>query len=168
MKEAELLVNVEDVPNPPADGSSLKYTLVEEVSATEVGPTLEGAPWQMVALADENGEPVKTLPVVEVTALFEDGKVSGTDGCNNYSGSYTVDGSSLTIGPEMMGTMMACPGPIMNQATAYTAALTSSARYAIVDNQFWLFTDGDWDQAIGEKNQQILTRKAPTLGHPSK
>jgi len=39
---------------------------------------------------------------------------------------------------------------------------------AIVDNQFWLFTDQDWDHAIGEKNQQILTRKAPTLGHPSK
>lgn len=39
---------------------------------------------------------------------------------------------------------------------------------AIVDNQFWLFTDQDWDQAIGEKNQQILAREAPTLGHPSK
>lgn len=39
---------------------------------------------------------------------------------------------------------------------------------AIVDNQFWLFTDGDWDEAIREKNQQILARQPPTLGHPSR
>ncbi len=38
---------------------------------------------------------------------------------------------------------------------------------AIVDNQFWLFTDEAWDHAIGEKNQQILQRKPPTLGHPT-
>lgn len=38
---------------------------------------------------------------------------------------------------------------------------------AIVDNQFWLFTDQAWDQAIGEKNQQILARQPPTPGHPS-
>ncbi len=139
--EYELLVNVEDVANPPAGGSSLKYTLIEEVGATEVGPTLEGTPWQMVALADENGEPVETLPDVEVTALFENGRVSGTDGCNNYSGAYSVDGTDLTVGPEMMGTMMACPGPIMDQAGAYTAALISAARYAIVDNQLRIMND---------------------------
>ena len=57
--EYELLVNVEEVANPPAGGSSLKYTLIEEVSATEVGPTLEGTPWQMVALADEDGAPIE-------------------------------------------------------------------------------------------------------------
>ena len=76
-----------------------------------------------------------------MTALFEDGKVSGTDGCNNYAGSYTVDGTSLTVGPELMGTMMACPGPIMDQASAYTAALTSAASYAIVNNQLRILNE---------------------------
>ena len=95
----------------------------------------------MVALADENGEPVRRLPKVEVTALFEDGGVSGTDGCNSYSGSYSVDGTALTVGPEMMGTAMACPDPIMKQAGAYIAALTSAASYAIVDNQLRIMND---------------------------
>ncbi|KAJ6643540.1 hypothetical protein Bhyg_08502 [Pseudolycoriella hygida] len=31
-----LKVKTEDVPNPPADGSSVKYTLLEEVSKTKV------------------------------------------------------------------------------------------------------------------------------------
>ncbi len=38
---------------------------------------------------------------------------------------------------------------------------------AIRDNQFWLFTDNAWDEAIALKNQQILAREHPTLGHPS-
>ena len=38
---------------------------------------------------------------------------------------------------------------------------------AIVDNQFWLFTDGAWDEAIEKKNKEILARQSPTLGHPS-
>ena len=139
--EYELLVKVEDVANPPAGGSSLRYTLIEEIGATEVGPTLQGTPWQMVALADEDGAAIEVLADVEVTALFEDGRVSGSDGCNNYSGSYSIDGTDLSVGPEMMGTMMACPGPIMDQAGAYTAALTSAARYAIVNNQLRIMND---------------------------
>jgi heat shock protein HslJ len=139
--EYELLVNVEEVADPPADGSSLTYTLIEVVSATEVGPTLEGTPWQLVALADQNGAAIEVLSDVEVTALFEDERVSGSDGCNNYAGSYSVDGVDLTVGPDLMGTMMACPGPIMDQAGAYTAALTSAARYAIVDDQLRILND---------------------------
>ncbi len=38
---------------------------------------------------------------------------------------------------------------------------------AIVDNQFWLFTDQAWDEAIALKNRQILDRVPPTPGHPS-
>ncbi|MDA3041306.1 MAG: SDR family NAD(P)-dependent oxidoreductase [Actinomycetota bacterium] len=39
---------------------------------------------------------------------------------------------------------------------------------AILDGQFWLFTDQAWDEAIALKNQQILARRPPTLGHPSR
>ncbi|MFT7601695.1 MAG: NAD(P)-dependent dehydrogenase (short-subunit alcohol dehydrogenase family) [Acidimicrobiales bacterium] len=38
---------------------------------------------------------------------------------------------------------------------------------AIVDNQFWLFTDKAWDEAITKKNQQLVARQSPTLGLPS-
>ncbi len=40
----------------------------------------------------------------------EDGKLSGSAGCNNYNASYQVDGDSLTIGP-VASTKMACPEP---------------------------------------------------------
>ncbi|MGF1595669.1 MAG: SDR family NAD(P)-dependent oxidoreductase [Acidimicrobiales bacterium] len=48
------------------------------------------------------------------------------------------------------------------------AAIVGDQVYdAIVDNQFWLFTDTAWDEAIRQKNTEILERRPPTLGHPS-
>ncbi len=38
-----------------------------------------------------------------------DGKLTGSSGCNNFNGSFKVDGKALTIDPGAM-TRMACPG----------------------------------------------------------
>ena len=37
---------------------------------------------------------------------------------------------------------------------------------AILDNQFWLFTDDVWDEPIGRRNQEILERRPPTMPAP--
>lgn len=41
--------------------------------------------------------------------LSEDGKVSGTDGCNRLMGSYEADGETVTFGP-LASTLMFCEG----------------------------------------------------------
>lgn len=38
---------------------------------------------------------------------------------------------------------------------------------AILDNQFWLFTDEAWDEAIALRAHQITNRLPPTTGRPS-
>ena len=38
---------------------------------------------------------------------------------------------------------------------------------AIIDNQFWLFTDEAWDEAINLRAHQVTNRLAPTTGRPS-
>lgn len=38
---------------------------------------------------------------------------------------------------------------------------------AIIDNQFWLFTDEAWDEAIALRAHQITNRLPPTTGRPS-
>ncbi len=38
-----------------------------------------------------------------------DGKLTGSSGCNNFNGSFKVDGNALAIEPGAM-TRMACPG----------------------------------------------------------
>jgi heat shock protein HslJ len=58
-----------------------------------------------------------------LTATFTaDGQVGGNAGCNSYSGTYKLDGTSLTVGP-LATTMMACDQAIMDQETQFLTAL---------------------------------------------
>ena len=87
---------------------------------------LAGTSWM---LTQQDGKPVAAG--VTVTARFgADGNVSGSGGCNNYNGSYTVDGGSITIG-SLASTEMACPEPQMAVETAYLAALGKATAWTI-------------------------------------
>ena len=147
----ELRVNVESIANPPADGSSLRYTLVEIVSQTPVaaGETgevnaLQGVRWVLVSYLNAAGETVTALADREVTAEFgPDGRVAGNGGCNRYFASYTVDGGNLTIG-QAGSTMMACePVEIMNQEAAFLAALGSAAAWHVEGEQLHILNAAD-------------------------
>ena len=86
--------------------------------------TLSGTSWTLTTL---NGQPA--LKDTTVTLNFVAGKVADSDGCNNYNGSYTADGTTIKFNQPMAATMMACPDPIMKQATAYMQALGQAATY---------------------------------------
>ncbi len=130
--EYELLVEVTEVANPPADGSSLSFRLVEIVNQTPVETVaLEGPRWVLVDYLNEAGETVAAAADVEATAEFNGGSVSGNGSCNRYSGSYAVDGNNLTIGP-LASTMMACfSDEVTQQETNFLANLQAAATYAI-------------------------------------
>jgi heat shock protein HslJ len=68
----------------------------------------------------------------------EDGKVSGTAGCNSYSGTYTTSGSEIEIKQPMASTMMACPEPVMKQEADYFLALAAAKSFIIRSNQLIL------------------------------
>ena len=69
----------------------------------------------------------------EITAVFgEDGSLSGSAGCNNYSGTYEVDGEKMSIGP-LAATEKFCEQPegTMDQESEYLAALQTVATWSI-------------------------------------
>lgn len=74
-----------------------------------------------------------------ITAIFsDDGKVSGSAGCNRYFGSYTTTGSSLSIG-SLGSTKMHCTGEgIMLQEMQYLAALEKTGGFSIAGNRLSL------------------------------
>ena len=51
-----------------------------------------------------------------------EGQAHGFGGCNNFTGRYTLDGTTLTLGP-LASTKKACPPAIMNQETSLYEAL---------------------------------------------
>ena len=93
---------------------------------------LEGTQWELMTYNNGNNALVSVNPDSRVTALFEDGNLGGSAGCNNYSGGYEVEGNNIKIGP-LAGTMMMCTDPdIMEQEQSYLGALGSAASYKIV------------------------------------
>ncbi|MCE5257643.1 MAG: META domain-containing protein [Chloroflexi bacterium] len=85
---------------------------------------LNNTKWSLATLA---GQPL--LAGTKVTLGFADGQLTGSDGCNQYSTSYTVEGSKIAIGKEIISTLMACDEPIMQQASAFSDALPKAVAF---------------------------------------
>jgi heat shock protein HslJ len=85
---------------------------------------LSGTRWSLVSIG---GSPVL---VSESTSMqFEKGRLTGSDGCNRYTTSYSADESRMKIGPMIAGTRMACPAPIMEEATTFISILGLTTGY---------------------------------------
>jgi len=104
------------------------------------GSPLEGTAWVLTAL------PVRDLaPGSTITLRLAEGQVGGTDGCNRYGARYTLDGDRLEIdAASTVSTMMACPAPVMEQASAYLAALARTHGFRVTGDLLGLVTqDGE-------------------------
>jgi heat shock protein HslJ len=73
----------------------------------------------------------ETIRSAQPTIEFgTDGTVSGTTGCNQYNGTFTVDGDRLTIGP-LATTKLACDEAANAQEVAVTQALAGATNWGI-------------------------------------
>jgi putative lipoprotein len=61
-------------------------------------------------------------------------QLSGSAGCNSYSGTYTVQGESLTISSPLAVTMMACAPDVMAQEAVFLANLKAAKGYKLQHN----------------------------------
>ena len=83
------------------------------------------------------------IPGTEITANFgSNGELTGSGGCNNYSTTYTTNGSQLTIKP-IAGTQKHCADPagVSDQEASYFAALDSATNFKLSGDQLALFRD---------------------------
>jgi len=101
-----------------------------------LGVDLAGTSWVLSSLDGD-----LPLPGTSVTLDFgADGSVSGSDGCNQFSTTFTQDADSLTINQPTASTMMACAEPIMDQAAAYATALAETTNFSATQRQLTLKT----------------------------
>jgi heat shock protein HslJ len=110
-------------------------------------PTLVGPSWQLLAYNNGRNAVQSVTIGTQPTATFgADGQLSGTGGCNNFSGPYQSSANTLSIGP-LASTMMACEQPVMDQETAYLAALERSTTYRFDNGRLVLADAGGATQA---------------------
>jgi heat shock protein HslJ len=87
-----------------------------------------------------DGEPVPEDAGLSLTVGF-DGKVSGTTGCNRFSGSAEMDAGELVLGP-LAATEMACVEPErMAREAAYLKALGEVRWFVLAPEGLWLMRD---------------------------
>lgn len=102
----------------PAPAPNAPVPPEEIILAPATGALIEGAAYDVVSIDG------KLVPDDGFGAGFtiRDGRLEGSDGCNGLSGPIVQTEKTLRIGP-LVGTLMACPAPVMDRAAALGRAL---------------------------------------------
>jgi heat shock protein HslJ len=95
--------------------------------ATAVGErSLDGTAWVLAALAGRQVPGDST-----VTLQFDGNRMSGSDGCNRFSGSYSATDTAFEVSSQLASTQMACAEETETEARAFLAALAGAKRYRL-------------------------------------
>ncbi len=97
-------------------------------AASEI-PTFQNTIWSANSISNQPIAPESTITV----QFNNQGRITGYDGCNTFNGSYELDGSNISINPNMISTKKACDEIIMKQADAFTKLLLASTSYKLGD-----------------------------------
>lgn len=93
----------------PADGSSIKYTLVEQLEKQRDPKLRLNDIWVLEAMEKQAITPGKMQQRPRLEIHLAEQRVMGSDGCNNFMGSIEkMDSTMLRFGP-LAGTRKMCP-----------------------------------------------------------
>ena len=95
--------------------------------------SLAGTNWTVVDYNNGKHAVVSVVAGTKLTAIFDrNDQVSGSAGCNDYNGPAKATPPKISIGP-LASTRKACGSPsgVMEQESAYLAALQSAVTYSI-------------------------------------
>jgi heat shock protein HslJ len=138
------------------DALTLTYDGGQLVFAPAVDLTLEGRIWQLSGIAIGNAI-MQTWIDPEITALFEEGLLSGYSGCNQYNAQYTLDGEVVTVGP-IATTRRACEEERTERELEYLTALEKVTGYEISRDSLRLL------DANGQLALMFVPAEAPAEG----
>jgi heat shock protein HslJ len=97
--------------------------------------------WQLDSFQRSDGQPVAVPTPERFTVTFEaDGRLSIRADCNTCAGTYRVDRSSLTFGPQLACTQAACPSAPFDRE--YVTALAGATSFLVVGNDLTIISAG--------------------------
>ncbi|MBK0328347.1 META domain-containing protein [Rhodobacteraceae bacterium F11138] len=128
-------VHAVDVKQASTDFGTLFLT---QVSGTDTvgGNLLTGGEWRV---QDIDGHGV--IDIAQTTISFErDGRVSGSGGCNRYTGSYEQADDTLTFGPVAV-TRKACVPAVARQEDAFLSFMDTQVTVQFTETGALVLTD---------------------------
>jgi len=116
-----------------------------DITGTLSTDDLSGIEWVLTHLSRDEPVPENS----SITMVFENGRISGSGGCNRYFAGVTeASPGDITIG-EIGSTMMACPDEVMHLEARYLKAVGEVAGYSFLAGKLVLaYGDGDVVEAM--------------------
>ncbi len=149
----KLKIKRERIKNPPPGASTFKIIVVEVYEKTDVTDDLSIADlvnkeWKLEFLK-QDGIEIGIEDKIPTIKFDTDGKVMGTGGCNNFFGTFTIDGRTIKIG-DIGSTKKYCEGD-MDLESTYFEGLGVEMRALFDDGKLVLTGDGGNQMIFGYK-----------------
>jgi putative lipoprotein len=100
--------------------------LVQRTAAEAPEASAPSGKW--LAESIRNGGVIDNLQ--STVEIARDGKITGSSGCNSFSGQATITGQEISCGP-LAATKMACAPAVMDQEARFLGALADARRWMI-------------------------------------
>ena len=146
--ETVFLASMSRVATYDVNGGSLELKTADGKAGLTFAATtpagLSKTRWVATGVNNGKGAVSSVVAGTTLTATFADvGTVAGSGGCNDYSGPYTSDTSTIKIGP-LAATKKLCnvPAGVDEQETQFLAAMQASTKYTITGSKLELRDDG--------------------------
>ena len=104
--------------------------------------TLAGSNWTFVSIGG-----VAVAQDRPTSLQFDGTRLSGSAGCNRFSGGYKAADGTLTAGP-LMATEMACPGAGMTQEAAFFKLMAAPVSLTFADDGTLILTGSEGQTAV--------------------
>jgi len=98
---------------------------------------LEGRTWVL----DQKASNLEVIaPQYVVTATFDDGRLTGSSGCNSYNAAYVATRTRVRVTGPIASTLKACSGDAGNVEAAYLARVPTARSYTVRRNRLTIRT----------------------------
>jgi len=104
--------------------------------------------WELVMFPSSSKTLDELFTMKRPELQLEDGRLSGTTGCNRINGSYTVSGSNIQFGPNLALTKMGCPNYDEN---IFLEAFNKVNHYLLKNNELQLMQDSTVLMTFGKR-----------------
>ena len=102
---------------------------------------LTGTEWRLVSFGPAGAEASLVAGTTVTLKFGEDGRASGSTGCNSYGGTYQVRGDNISFG-RLISTRRACLDQNANQQEQrFLSALEAANRFRLSSNRLTILSD---------------------------
>ncbi len=137
--------------------------VAEHVVVLGSSPLLTGETWVLTIYNDQ-----QPIPGHQPSLQFEGDQVSGNTGCNQYGGSYQINGEEISL-EGIYSTEMACLDPewIMAQERTYLELLNSATRFIVDEGTLTIYAGSDPILIYGAQQESPIPSELPTPSPPT-